>query len=540
MSFLPIVERELRVRARLNSTYWLRTGGAGIAMLLVGFMLMVSDLGGTSPAVIGSGLFQTLAWPVFIFCMLEGVRTTADCLSEEKRNGTLGLLFLTDLKGYDVVVGKLIATSLNSFFMLLAVLPLMALPILMGGVMAVEFWRLVLVLVNAMFLSLAIGLCVSAVSRAEQRAMAGTLVMIVAVGAYPALAESWWFVPRLPAYFSPALGFATFDDATFQSMAGEFWISVACTHCLSWGLLGLASYLLPRTWQERTLNRGAGKWAGLRWPWMTPEKVRQRRAAMLAENPVLWLASRRLKGRGAIWLLTGLVVVIGFGCAIFIADNAGLSPANDALGFLVLGGIIFHLFLAFWVAALGSYGFAESRSSGALELLLVTPVPPTQIVEGYYQSLRRMFFKPVFWLVLTEFIVWICGITSLAFSWNVGGESVVGALYVLGLMVLFLTDLHAAAWYGLWMSASSKKPSQAMTKTSLFVFVLPYLFCGLPCNIIFPVIGILKNWIFIAFAKGQLHQRFHAEVTEQFSLQGQGTLLPAPQPPPTPPRMAVG
>ena len=31
---------------------------------------------------------------------------TADCLSEEKREGTLGLLFLTDLRGYDIVVSS--------------------------------------------------------------------------------------------------------------------------------------------------------------------------------------------------------------------------------------------------------------------------------------------------------------------------------------------------------------------------------------------------------------------------------------------------
>ena len=51
-------------------------------------------------------LFTVLNAIAFIFCLLAGVFLTADCLSEEKREGTLGLLFLTSLKGYDVVLGK--------------------------------------------------------------------------------------------------------------------------------------------------------------------------------------------------------------------------------------------------------------------------------------------------------------------------------------------------------------------------------------------------------------------------------------------------
>ena len=65
-----------------------------------------------------------------IYCLFSGRISTADCLSEEKREGTLGLLFLTDLKGYDVVLGKLAATSVSAFYGLLAALPVLAVPVL--------------------------------------------------------------------------------------------------------------------------------------------------------------------------------------------------------------------------------------------------------------------------------------------------------------------------------------------------------------------------------------------------------------------------
>ena len=45
---------------------------------------------------------------------------------------------LTDLSGYDVVFGKLAATSLRSFCGLLAILPVLAIPLLLGSVTGKE------------------------------------------------------------------------------------------------------------------------------------------------------------------------------------------------------------------------------------------------------------------------------------------------------------------------------------------------------------------------------------------------------------------
>ena len=140
MTFLPIVERELRVAARRRGTYWTRVFAALIAICAAGWMLTLSNLGRhESPSELSRSIFMTLSSFAFLYCLVAGARNTADCLSEEKREGTLGLLFLTDLKGYDVVLGKLVATSLNSFYGLLAIFPVLAIPLLLGGVAGVQF-----------------------------------------------------------------------------------------------------------------------------------------------------------------------------------------------------------------------------------------------------------------------------------------------------------------------------------------------------------------------------------------------------------------
>src|SRR5579884_1805191 len=145
MTILPIVDRELRVASRRAFTYRIRWWVGSSAMIVGGAVLLGNLANGKASFQIGQSCFQALAILALIHCLLSGRFATADCLSEEKREGTLGLLFLTDLKGYDVVLGKLVATSLNAFYGLLAILPVMAVPLLMGGVSNAQFWSMVLV-----------------------------------------------------------------------------------------------------------------------------------------------------------------------------------------------------------------------------------------------------------------------------------------------------------------------------------------------------------------------------------------------------------
>src|SRR5262249_39560783 len=159
---LPVVERELRAAARRPGMYWGRVSMA-VAGLLIWLWATVSEPVWSSGSRNGTVLFNLLSSLAFGFTLVAGLRGTSDCLSSEKRDGTLGLLFLTDLKGYDVVLGKLAATSVGAFYGLLAILPVLAIPLMMGGVTAAAFWRVALVLLNTLFFSLASGILVSAI-----------------------------------------------------------------------------------------------------------------------------------------------------------------------------------------------------------------------------------------------------------------------------------------------------------------------------------------------------------------------------------------
>src|SRR5437773_152537 len=259
MRFLPIVGRELRVAARRRGTYWLRSGvalGVVIAATWI-FLMSLRD----PPREVGPIIFYVLTGASLLYCLLAGLRSTADCLSEEKREGTLGLLFLTDLKGYDVVVGKLVASSLNALYGMVAVVPVLGIPLLMGGVTLGEYGRVAAVLVNTLFFSLCVGIFASSVSKSSRRAIGGTffVLLLFNVG-FPVLGAwlvwrhrlaggvPWENVFALPC---AAFSYAMAQDRMFTTKQSWFYWSLGTIHVLAWIFLALASLMAPRSWQDR-------------------------------------------------------------------------------------------------------------------------------------------------------------------------------------------------------------------------------------------------------------------------------------------------
>ncbi len=130
MIVLPVIARELRASARQPFTYYLRV--LGVTALLLASALFGLQVG-FRPAF-GRELFAALHCALFGAIWLLVPMLTADCISRERREGTLGLLFLTPLKGTDVVVAKGLAHGLRAVTLGLAVVPVLTIPFLLGGV----------------------------------------------------------------------------------------------------------------------------------------------------------------------------------------------------------------------------------------------------------------------------------------------------------------------------------------------------------------------------------------------------------------------
>jgi ABC-type transport system involved in cytochrome c biogenesis permease component len=476
MTFLPIVERELRVSSRRRGTYWNRAASALVAILVCAWLFMVS----TNEPIkeLGKILFSVVSGIFFVASLLGGVRYTADSLSEEKREGTLGLLFLTDLRGYDVVLGKLAATSVNALYGLLAIFPVMAIPLLLGGVSVGEFWRMTLVLTNTLFLSLAAGLFTSSVSRSARKAMAGTLLLILLInGAPPVLGVYYSYRSNAntveEAFLIPSAGyaFAQAFDALFIAKPERFVSSVATSHGLSWVFLALASIAARNSWQDRPAGARRVRWRE-RWQQWSFGNATERmafRTRLLNTSPCFWLGGRdRLKPM-LVWGFIGLTGALWFWGYLKWPDD---WPSDATY---IITAITLHTALKLWVTSEACQRLGPDYRSGALELLLSTPLTVREILRGQFLSLQRQFLWPAIFIVVVDFAFLIAGMRGVSAS----GESIWVWLCLAGISV-FMADLVTLCWVGLWLGLTAKHANRATGATVARVLVLPWVeFAGI-------------------------------------------------------------
>lgn len=476
MTIFPIVDRELRVLSRKGSLYWSRLLFAGVA--IVGSLFFFSLMRRLPPSEVSRPLFGFLAVLTFLYCWTSGVWITSDCLSGEKRNNTLGLLFLTDLKGYDVVLGKMAAISLHSIYGVAAAFPVLAIPLLLGGVGFAEFCRLMLALFLTLLLSLSVGVGVSSISRsAVISALAVFFAMLCFGGGGPALALFLEVSTKdsLPDSISklllvPSLAVASFwaMEWSYNQFSREYWMAIGFNSALTAGMLVLACCVIQIVWREGNSVFGRlrqREWRG----WREYRRRLFRRSAVGDKNPVFWLQSR-LSGHPA-WVM--LVFVLGGLYWIWGSLQFGQSFAKDrTVYFITL--FVMQLIIKCWAGVEAARRFGEERRSGALELLLCTPLSVREILRGQMQSLRRQFFWPAFVLLL----LWFIFLATLVPHW---GSSSSGSLVlmIVGTMVLLVLDLCALCWLGMWKGLNARFVSRGILANLFTVLLLPCLLFGM-------------------------------------------------------------
>jgi len=474
MTFLPIVARELRVAARKRSTFWLRVVAALVSLVIGTAVMTLAAAGAFSTVTLGSVLFGVLTWLALGVALSAGLFFTSDSLSEEKREGTLGFLFLTDLRGYDVAGGKLLATSLRGFFALLAVFPILAVTLLMGGVTGVQFWETALALVNALFCSLAAGMFVSAISRDPQKALAGTLFLLLLWTAGGPLADT--ILAAVKGHgFAPILSLAS-PFYVFRAVGAwgqtPFWAGFFVSQGVAWFLFALASVLVPRTWQERRAARSIASsttW-GYAWRYGGARRRATLRRKLIGRNPILWLACRERWQSLGVWAMA-IIVLTAFLLSL-------LSGLPGEFWSLVSWAFVWLLYL--WAASEACRFFIEARRSGLIELLLAAPVSVKDIVHGQWRALLRMFGVPVVLLLLVQ-LAGACFATrsswaQMSAQMGRGLPALVIALVSAGASVATTAaNLIALSWFGMWMGMTSKNNNLATLKTIVFVQIIPGL-----------------------------------------------------------------
>ena len=359
----PVVHREFLVRSRAPITYWLRLGAAGTAFAVIGIAVSFSLFSGMAGGLAnGAGWFAFFSWCLWLFCLVEGVRQSFDMLSGEKREGTIGLLFLTRMRGLDVVLGKVSVGFIASFFPVLGALPILGILILLGGVSGAEFARMSAALLATLGASLSAGIFVSARSIYAGKAWSAAcgILLIWILASIIGSAVGWPMA--IP---SPWTLFRNSFDSRYLADPSIFWISLGIVlGAASLFLIG-AGWTIGRKWRETALSRAGDQSAVAS---LTPRTRREEDRKLLEKHPIAWLASTAWKQRE-------------IRAAKLLALLAALFVFVAPLSFWEQGS--FFLFIGIFCAILwrGIDLFWRARSSGWLELLLTTPISEREIGE---------------------------------------------------------------------------------------------------------------------------------------------------------------
>jgi hypothetical protein len=294
---------------------------------------------------------------------------------------------------------------------------------------------------------------------------------------------------------SPTPAFYSLADNLFDRRPQPYWNSVMGVHLLSWGFLITACFVLPHSWQDKPVQKANREVKTRR---RLQHEVERRRSMHL--NPVVWMLTRGGRADWYVWAVIGVVVV-----PAIIISVAWKPPTLVFMPFVAVA-VILNLLLAAWVAAKACFMISDARASGALDLLLTTPISPAQIVNGHMEALKRQFVAPFVTLCVAEVgIVALMDITT-------AGELALAVVLTLVAAGLMAAQLMSAAWFGLWTGLTTKKSAHAVAKTIIYVLVLPTLLMG--CWCLWPVITIVKDAIFINYARSRLYKQFRNIVTE--------------------------
>lgn len=382
--------------ARRPRTWWRRWV---VVLIAAGLMVFVFVTVGRwmGASRIGGQIFAVLGGAAMTYALLGGPLSTVDCLSRERREGTLGLMFLTDLRSHDIVLGKMAAASLDLVFGLAAVLPLVAIPFLMGGVTFTQFLYVILAVLNLLFVSLSIGVCASAFVVSGRAALGLTLgtLLLMAFGLLVLVEEilpsSWrnqaapWICSVCPIYTMVL----SLDDTTAGTW--KYWLNFGATHALAWACLGAACWRTASAWRDLPVFPALARMcaAMTRWGQGNARLRAKWRAGTIERNPMSWLEERDWLQRRILW---SLVLVSALGWAVAHAHGPLRWPDGD---WVYLWPLLTHYALCLWIAVQAPRRLADDKQSGALELLLCTPLAPARIVKGCMGAFWRRFGWPL-------------------------------------------------------------------------------------------------------------------------------------------------
>ncbi len=453
--FSPLVSRELLGLARRPWTYRSRAlvCFAAVAVLAV---LVAGQSGAGMTMSVGAGLrpARWLFTGLFFVACVTGLQSAADCLSSERRQGTLGLLFLTDLKPDTVIAAKLISSSFQCLYALLAALPILTTCVLAGGVTGVFVLKSSIAVIYALLLSTLVGLRSSCRTADAHESFSRAIRRFALWNVFPLVSPLW-----LSLFGAQARGFMYF---TFSVLFGALAVFQYWRGCRD---------ALAGNWRE---SLDQPKDPGLQSLGQLTAAVRLKRSDFRPEpvgesDPATSIVSRHGDPRQARptefpKLFAGVIVVVWFMASL--QDDAEIFTNSHLLLTWLL-----RFILIVTMCKIAPQGFGETLRGGGVEILLTTPLTVERLVNGARRFLARQ-FRGVLTVLVVADVGCVLLVQALSEMRNTAFRNFLVALVEFN--VITVLGLASAGYFGVWMGLRYRRLTRAVVRTALMSIVAPH------------------------------------------------------------------
>ena len=415
---LPLVAKELTEQAARKQTYVLRVVYALMLFIAAGVMFGETIAAGSTNlfAILGSGryMFDELLslqfWGIYLFMPAM----TAGVLTAEKEKNTLGLLFLTRLGPWAIVLEKLLSRVVPMLTFQLLAMPLLAFAYSFGGISLEYVWAGLWVLVLTTLQVGALGVMCSAYFRTTLGALVGTYVIgallafgpalvVAAVLFYVAGIQRLSMLERLLELDGPLISI-TFGPATYARLydmtRGPLTVGDVLWYTAPLALCGCAFLVLARRFVVsrafiNPINPLVRMFRALDRFFHRINQNRLTRGVVLIREdmslpqfkPVAWRETKKRSLGRPQWLIRIFLALEAFVCFVAVSAAANYSSGSRTTGHAAL---LVWLMAIIIVAVGGANMFASERTRQTLDVLLSTPMSTRDIVRQKFSGTLRL------------------------------------------------------------------------------------------------------------------------------------------------------
>jgi ABC-type Na+ efflux pump permease subunit len=391
----PIFNREFLTVPRRDRHFSSRVAVLGL-LWVIGITAWQATVGFTKDAALGETarfgllLFQIVSFVQLTLLLFFAALSAASTVAQEKDRRTFVLLLLTDMRDYEIVLGKMLGSLLPIGILFAVTVPFFALVLLLGGVSGAQVAQAVVVLAAT---TIAAGSLGALVALWRERTFQALALSVLALVFYLLIVQSVAIVGRV-AETDLSMATAWLDPFTamlyvLEPPATEPILPPAYGFGLTMVLLsvGLNAFGI---WKLRKWNPSGEPVQQREAPGEDVDDNPEIRAKAHAaggevrqvwKNPILWREIRTLAyGRRPLLVKIAYGIVVALICYFAVSQ---LRSPQDRPAFAAAYGLVPITVLSLLlVSAQAVTSITSERDGRALDLLLVTDISPKEFVFG--------------------------------------------------------------------------------------------------------------------------------------------------------------